>query len=179
MLLLDEWFREGKIPPLDMVECEKCGLHSKVSDCKWVMEQESWEMPEYKVPLCPTCGSDEMEYYPSEEYETKYWNILYGTDTKEDKMTRDEKLLHRLDNAKKRYEVKCQELDECSKFSTQQAIKILDFERRTCEWKSDEDTIYSTSCHHVWQFTEGDLKDNHNVRFCPYCGSRIVSTDTK
>lgn len=78
MLILSKWFDEGKIPPLDMVECKACGEHNKVSDCEWTIEQESWEMPEYQVHFCPTCGGDEMEYYPSEEYKTKYWEVLYG-----------------------------------------------------------------------------------------------------
>lgn len=78
LLLLDKWFKDGKIPPLDMIECNICGEHAKVSDCKWEMEQESWEMPEYKVYLCPSCNSDDLEYYPSSEYEQKYWEQLYG-----------------------------------------------------------------------------------------------------
>lgn len=78
MLILDKWFEDGEIPPLDMVECNTCGEHSKAIDCKWAMEQESWGMPEYKVHFCPYCGNDDLEYYPSEEYETKYWEVLYG-----------------------------------------------------------------------------------------------------
>jgi len=80
ILILDEWFKSngGTLPPLDMIECNECGAYSEVSACKWEMEQESWEMPEYKVHFCPECDSDDIEYYPSEEYEKKYWEVLYG-----------------------------------------------------------------------------------------------------
>ena len=78
LLLLGSMFKDGKIPPLDMIECNTCGEHSKTSDCKWELENDGWGTPEYKVHFCPYCNSDDLEYYPSEEYETKYWKELYG-----------------------------------------------------------------------------------------------------
>ncbi len=78
MLLLDSLFKDNKIPPLDMVECNECHEHSNVSDCESGIEQESWEMPEYTIHFCQYCNSDDLEYYPSKEYELKYWKEIYG-----------------------------------------------------------------------------------------------------
>ena len=76
--MIGSMFKDGKIPPLDMIECNHCSVHNAVVDCEWYMEQDGWEMPEYKVHICPVCGSDDLEYYPSEAYEKKYWEELYG-----------------------------------------------------------------------------------------------------
>lgn len=78
ILLMDSIFKNNKIPPLDMIECNVCGEHSNVKNCNWEMEQESWEMPEYKIHFCPYCNSDDVEYYPSEEYLKKYSKEIYG-----------------------------------------------------------------------------------------------------
>lgn len=45
--------------------------------------------------------------------------------------------------------------------------------RRVCNWKSDDDGIWSTDCGHAWFFDTGDPKEN-NARFCPYCGKRLI-----
>ena len=54
---------------LDRCKCE-CGWDGEASECPTEMEQESWEMPEYKIFACPICQDfeKELEFYPSDEW---------------------------------------------------------------------------------------------------------------
>jgi DNA-directed RNA polymerase subunit RPC12/RpoP len=42
-----------------------------------------------------------------------------------------------------------------------------------CRWKYDEDGKWDTSCGESFCFIEDGPKEN-NMKFCPYCGSRII-----
>jgi hypothetical protein len=35
--------------------CSACRWRGKVSDCETEIESEGWEIPEYKIHLCPQC----------------------------------------------------------------------------------------------------------------------------
>jgi len=51
---------------LDRCTCTICGWDGIPSECTIEIEQESWEMSEYKVYLCPKCDTEEpLEHYPS------------------------------------------------------------------------------------------------------------------
>jgi hypothetical protein len=45
-------------------------------------------------------------------------------------------------------------------------------EASTCTWTEDDAGVYDTTCHNLFQFTEGSPKDNE-FRFCCYCGKPI------
>ena len=38
--------------------CDNCDWKGHVDDCEWYTDQEGWEYPEYKVPICPKCKED-------------------------------------------------------------------------------------------------------------------------
>ena len=38
------------------VACNDCEWQGLLSDCPIEIEQDTWEMPEYQVPICPKCG---------------------------------------------------------------------------------------------------------------------------
>jgi len=49
-----------------------------------------------------------------------------------------------------------------------------DGEPETCEWTYEPyEGSYDTRCNQVFQFTDGDLDDNPEFKFCPFCGREI------
>ena len=53
---------------LNRCYCNKCKWDGLPSDCSTEIEQESWEMPEYVVYLCPECDDEAgVEFYQSKE----------------------------------------------------------------------------------------------------------------
>ena len=54
--LLDS--KEDELPDDWEVTCQNvdCGWVGPISKCPTVKEQETWEMPEYDVSICPKCG---------------------------------------------------------------------------------------------------------------------------
>jgi len=49
---------------------------------------------------------------------------------------------------------------------------VVVVDEKVCEWKKDEDGIYSTSCGDSFIFTSYGTALN-GFKFCPYCGSTI------
>lgn len=43
----------------------------------------------------------------------------------------------------------------------------------TCQWDVSQDGCYETECGHMFEFTNGDLKDN-DIHYCPFCGRHIT-----
>jgi len=45
-----------------------------------------------------------------------------------------------------------------------------------CIWKEEKDIdschVYNTSCENMFEFIDGNPKDN-NFKYCPYCGKSI------
>jgi hypothetical protein len=39
------------------VTCYECEWEGMISECPIEKDQESWEMPEYGVAVCPECGA--------------------------------------------------------------------------------------------------------------------------
>jgi len=50
-----------------------------------------------------------------------------------------------------------------------------DKEQIICEWKCDDDGIYSTSCGNSFVTTEGTLAEN-SFKYCVYCGRHIFNS---
>lgn len=74
-LKVEEQHKHLDIPFADMCECLDCGWSGKVSRCK-SYEEYVGLMPEgewWVGHICPECGDDAMEYFPSEE-SINEWN---------------------------------------------------------------------------------------------------------
>lgn len=70
-------------PPLDMVQCDKCGWKGKCEDA-----HQDWEQPSvdgmasgeaYQVHYCPNCANDDIleDYFYSEELGKKVSEEYY------------------------------------------------------------------------------------------------------
>lgn len=44
-----------------------------------------------------------------------------------------------------------------------------------CEWKSDGEGNYTTSCDNIFTLIDGNTTDN-NMTFCPYCGKHLTES---
>ena len=44
-----------------------------------------------------------------------------------------------------------------------------------CAWNENMDGAWETACHGIFEITEGRPSENE-MRFCSYCGGRIVET---
>jgi len=62
ILLTSSMFKEGKIPDLDKATCNDCGEDLFVDS----------------TSVCTSCGSEDLDLYPSEEYLKKYSKEIYG-----------------------------------------------------------------------------------------------------
>ena len=48
--------------------------------------------------------------------------------------------------------------------------------KKNCYWFEDGDNIYATECGHLWEFIDGNIRDN-GAKYCPYCGGEIVEDE--
>ena len=76
-------------------------------------------------------------------------------------------------------ETKADLMNELTKLKVRN--KALENEIGECIWKEEKDIdschVYNTDCENMFEFVDGNPKDN-NFKYCPYCG-KAIKEETK